>query len=209
MSYYFFCNDGDGSAGRNFVFHTVPFYINASRTAIKVIDSTILPEYLLSQIIDMKEKYGFNYSFKANKNNLSAVSIKIPVDVETGLFDIQEQKSIVSAVFEINSVRNTLIEKRDYINTVSVLIEDLNYKYRSFPLSELFILEKGLSKYTKKYCNTHCGEYPVYSASSQKPLAYLDTFDYNGRYITWSTNGFAGTMLILDEKFSINGDRGI
>lgn len=204
-----FANDGDGSAGRNFVFHTVPFYINASRTAIKVIDSTILPEYLLSQIIDMKEKYGFNYSFKANKNNLSAVSIKIPVEEETGLFDIQEQKSIVNAVFEINSVQNTLIEKRDYINTVSVLIEDLNYKYRSFPLSELFILEKGLSKYTKKYCNTHCGEYPVYSASSQKPLAYLDTFDYNGRYITWSTNGFAGTMLILDEKFSINGDRGI
>ena len=27
--------------------------------------------------------------------------------------------------------------------------------------------------------------------------------------MTWSTNGFAGTILILDGKFSINGDRGI
>lgn len=27
--------------------------------------------------------------------------------------------------------------------------------------------------------------------------------------MTWSTNGFAGTILILDGKFSINGDRGV
>lgn len=27
--------------------------------------------------------------------------------------------------------------------------------------------------------------------------------------MTWSTNGFAGTILILDGKFSVNGDRGI
>ena len=50
-----FANDGDGSAGRNFVFHTTPFYINASRTALIVKDPKILPEYLLSQILNMKE----------------------------------------------------------------------------------------------------------------------------------------------------------
>ena len=27
--------------------------------------------------------------------------------------------------------------------------------------------------------------------------------------MTWSTNGFAGTILLLNGKFSINGDRGI
>lgn len=32
---------------------------------------------------------------------------------------------------------------------------------------------------------------------------------HNSDYMTWSTNGFAGTILILDGKFSINGDRGI
>ena len=73
----------------------------------------------------------------------------------------------------------------------------------------LFDTLKGTSKYTKKYGNAHSGEYPVYSASSQKPLTFIDTFDFDGRYMTWSTNGFAGTMLILDGKFSINGDRGI
>lgn len=204
-----FANDGDGSAGRNFVFHTSPFYINASRTVLIVTDPKILPEYLLSQIFDMKEKYGFNYGFKANKHNLDVVMIEVPVDEQTGEFDISMQKHIVSSVFEIKNVRDVLIEKCTSIASVNVMIEDSDFIYRQYPLSELFVTGKGLSKYTKKYGNSHSGEYPVYSASSQKPLTHLNTFDYDGRYMTWSTNGFAGTILVLDGKFSINGDRGI
>lgn len=66
-----------------------------------------------------------------------------------------------------------------------------------------------MSKYTKKYGNEHKGIFPVYSASSRAPLTYIDSFDYDGRYITWSTNGLAGTILVLDGQFSVNGDRGI
>lgn len=204
-----FANDGDGSAGRNFVFHTAPFYINASRTALIVNDPKIIPEYVLSQIFDMKEKYGYNYGFKANKNNLSVVTIEVPIDDQTGEFDIQMQNHIIHSVFEIQNVRNVLIEKRNAFESINVAIEDSSFIYRQYPLSELFVTEKGLSKYTKKYGNSHSGEYPVYSASSQKPLTFIDTFDFDGRYMTWSTNGFAGTILILDGKFSINGDRGI
>ncbi|MBQ7224254.1 MAG: N-6 DNA methylase [Clostridia bacterium] len=204
-----FANDGDGSAGRNFVFHTAPFYINASRTALIVNDPKIIPEYVLSQIFDMKEKYGFNYGFKANKNNLSVVTIEMPIDDQTGEFDIQMQNHIIHSVFEIQNVRNVLIEKRNAFESINVAIEDSSFIYRQYLLSELFVTEKGLSKYTKKYGNAHSGEYPVYSASSQKPLTFIDTFDFDGRYMTWSTNGFAGTILILDGKFSINGDRGI
>ena len=204
-----FANDGDGSARRNFVFHTEPFYINASRTALRVVDPNILPEYVLSQIYDMKEKYGFNYGFKANRNNLSIVFFDIPVDDKTGNFDTVTQVKVINSVFEVNNIKSILTEKCKIINTANVLIEDSNYNYRYYPLSELFVTEKGLSKYTKKFGNAHSGEYPVYSASSQKPLTYLDTFDYDGKYMTWSTNGFAGTILILDGKFSINGDRGI
>lgn len=105
----------------------------------------------------------------------------------------------------------------DTINTLSELDEPLaeivpncdEYPIEYLPLSELFDTIKGKSKYTKKYGNLHPGPYPVYSASSQGILTHLDTYDYDGRYMTWSTNGFAGTILILDGKFSINGDRGI
>lgn len=165
-------------------FFKLPHYINASRTALIVKGLKILPEYLLSQILNIKEKYGFNYGFKANKNNLRVVTIEIPIDDQTGEFDIQTQNHIVHSFFEIQNVRNILIEKRNSVESINVAIEDLNFVYRQYPLSELFVTEKGLSKSTKKYGNAHSGKYPVYSASSQKPLTYLNTFDYDGRYMT-------------------------
>lgn len=83
------------------------------------------------------------------------------------------------------------------------------YTMTCYKLPLLFSTTKGLAKYTKKYGNANSGEYPVYSASSFAPLTFINTYDYDGKYMTWSTNGFAGTILILDGKFSINGDRGI
>lgn len=83
------------------------------------------------------------------------------------------------------------------------------YHLERKPLSELFETVKGRSRYTKKFGNAHKGQYPVYSASSQTPLTMINTYDYDGRYMSWSTNGFAGTILILEGRFSLNGDRGI
>ncbi len=104
-----------------------------------------------------------------------------------------------------------LIDKYENFDelTITMLNEFVEKILVHLPLSELFDTIKGKSKYTKKYGNLHSGPYPVYSASSQGTLTHLDTYDYDGRYMTWSTNGFAGTILILDGKFSINGDRGI
>jgi Type I restriction modification DNA specificity domain. len=53
------------------------------------------------------------------------------------------------------------------------------------------------------------GKYPVYSASGSSPLIHIDTYDYDGEFLSWSTNGFAGTISVLNEKFSINGDKGL
>ena len=105
-----FANDGDGSAGRNFVLHLEPFYINASRTAFKLIDSNILPEYVLSQIFDMKEKYGFNYGFKANKNNLAVVTIEVPIN-DDGEFDVVAQKQIAAKHSAIQQCKQEISEK--------------------------------------------------------------------------------------------------
>jgi hypothetical protein len=41
------------------------------------------------------------------------------------------------------------------------------------------------------------------------PLTFIDTFDYDGEYLSWATNGFAGTVTVLSGRFSINGDRGL
>jgi hypothetical protein len=49
----------------------------------------------------------------------------------------------------------------------------------------------------------------VYSASNNAPLTKIDTFDYDGKFLTWVTNGFAGYVMLNGGKFSINGDRGL
>lgn len=74
---------------------------------------------------------------------------------------------------------------------------------------ELFEIERGLSKYTKRYGNENKGDFPVYSASNREPLTYINTYDYDGEFLTWATNGFAGYVMIISGKFSINGDRGL
>ena len=76
-------------------------------------------------------------------------------------------------------------------------------------MSEILEPIKGNSKYTRKYGDLHKGKYPVYSASSTDPLTFLDTFDYEGEYLSWSTNGLAGTVRVLTGRFSVNGDRGL
>ncbi|OSA92474.1 UNVERIFIED_ORG: hypothetical protein B2H95_02635 [Clostridium botulinum] len=70
----------------------------------------------------------------------------------------------------------------------------------------MFKFERGGSC-TKAFCNANKGEYPVYSANNLTPLAYINTFQYSGKYITLSRNGIAGKITIFNEKFTVNEDR--
>ena len=76
-------------------------------------------------------------------------------------------------------------------------------------LTEIVTPTRGDSKYTKEYGAVNSGEYPVYSASNSEPLTYINSFDFDGDFLTWTTNGFGGFLKILSGKFSINGDRGV
>jgi len=101
------------------------------------------------------------------------------------------------------------------LKTFQEEIKELSEKKKSklskktYKINELFDVEKGKAVYTKKYGNLNKGDYPVYSASNNAPLTYISTNDYDGQFLTWATNGFAGFMMLIDGKFSINGDRGL
>ncbi|GAF84637.1 unnamed protein product [marine sediment metagenome] len=52
---------------------------------------------------------------------------------------------------------------------------------------------------------THPGEYPVYSSQSTDggAFGYLDTFDFEGEYVTWTTDGaYAGTVFHRSGRFN-------
>lgn len=51
----------------------------------------------------------------------------------------------------------------------------------------------------------HPGEYPVYSSQSKNEgvFGHLDTFDFEGEYVTWTTDGaYAGTVFYRSGKFN-------
>ena len=175
---------------------------------IKIKNPKINPYYLAYTLEENKHKYGFDRGLRASLSNIKSVKVSIPVD-DSGEFDESTQSRIADSMLGMRQIRDNLSEKRTNIADIKVVLEDENYKYSYCPLINILEPKKGLSKYTKKYGNLHGGPYPVYSASSKKALTYIDTFDYDGKYMTWSTNGFAGTILVLDGKFSINGDRGV
>ena len=82
-------------------------------------------------------------------------------------------------------------------------------KYASIPLNKMFIVGRGLPKYTKAYTDAHKGTYPVYSSKTENDgiFAYINTYDYDGEYLTISINGLAGKITIFNGKFSTTANR--
>lgn len=176
--------------------------------SIKIKNDQINPLYLAYILEQNKHLYGFDRGLRASLTNMRQVSIKIPVD-EDGKFDYKAQEDIADVLCCMNQMKAILIEKGRNLKNVHVTFSNQEYELKYFALHLLLEPVKGKSKYTKKYGQQHKGEFPVYSASNTSELTWIDTYDFDGRYLSWSTNGFAGVVSIFDGRFSINGDRGI
>ena len=205
----------DGLAGYMMI-HRSPFSATNHRGILLLKDTNIdleYAKYTLEPIFRELKKgrqgdNGENEYTSLPPFMIQSVKFAIPVDHD-GEPWLEKQKEIAAGYVTLEQTKETVVEQIANLSQVSIVPNCDEYAIEYLPLSELFDTIKGKSKYTKKYGNLHSGPYPVYSASSQGTLTHLDTYDYDGRYMTWSTNGFAGTILILDGKFSINGDRGI
>lgn len=136
------------------------------------------------------------------------LEFEVPVD-KNGIYDLSAQSIIVEQFSAVSDIKHEFALRHKELENITVSIDLSSYTMKTFLLSELLEPIKGKSKYTRKYGDMHKGNYPVYSASASTPLTHIDTFDYDGIYLSWSTNGFAGTVTVLEGKFSINGDRGI
>ena len=88
-------------------------------------------------------------------------------------------------------------------------------EYSSIKLNTLFKLEKGDSKYTKKYIREHKGSYPLYSSKTKDEglIGNIDSFKYdfeNKECLTWTTDGiYAGKVFFRTGKFSMTTHCGI
>jgi len=175
---------------------------------IKIKSPLIDPYYLACVLEHTKHIYGFDRGLRASLANMKKVEVSVPID-EIGNIDLTAQYGIAEQFTFFYNIKNELRNKHNRISGYNPSVDLGAYSMREFELGKLLEPIKGKSKYTKKYGEIHKGDYPVYSASANSPLTYIDTYDFDGSYLSWSTNGFAGTIAILINKFSINGDRGI
>ncbi len=183
---------------------------------------------------DLSEAVTLYSFFKGNKASFA----KINTDKRCKVFPFTDFTSSLENSWIIDKwwseeekIELGISEKKDKLGLLdfSSLVEDMSISLKTFQegikelsekkkselnkktykLKDLFDIEKGKSLYTKNYGNINKGENPVYSASNNAPLTYIKTNDYDGQFLTWATNGFAGYMMLIEGKFSINGDRGL
>jgi type I restriction enzyme S subunit len=82
---------------------------------------------------------------------------------------------------------------------------------KRYKLKEIAELKRGVV-ISKDYINEHAGEYPVYSSQTENNgcLGYIDTYAYDGTYLTWTTDGAnAGTVFYREGKFNITNVCGL
>jgi restriction endonuclease S subunit len=196
----------------NFDFNVIPpgtmFATTDHCGAIRIKNDRIDPQFLAYMLGEVKHLYGFDRGLRASLVNMRRIEFDVPVD-DSGEFDILVQRAISEQFEYVAQMRSDLLKSREQVLGANVVVEIGGYPMIIKPLSDLLDPIRGKSKYTRKYGDINKGEYPVYSASSTTPLTHIDSFDYDGEYLSWATNGFAGTVTVLNGRFSINGDRGL
>ena len=172
------------------------------------------------KIVDIEDFYnGTHWSVDRWWTRDEKIALGIEDNIETVSLEdyIGMVSDTASTLMEFDEPLRELVKKKSAI--VSSIEVSLNDK-------TLFDLSIGKRLLRKDYIEAS-GGIPAYSSNVFSPFVYTSysnvvdfsvpyvlwgidgTFDYDGKYMTWSTNGFAGTILVLDGKFSINGDRGV
>lgn len=182
------------------------YNIGGHRAVLKALDkdlNLLYFEYTLKAIFKKNVKDGCVPSL--TWSNIKKLLIPVPVDSKDH-YDIEEQNRIAEQFKNLLEKKKILRNKYEDLCESYITFSEDEGNYKEVPLNELFDFKRGGSC-TRAYCNQHKGIYPVWSANNITPLAHIDTYEYDGRYISLSRNGIAGKITILDGKFTINEDR--
>ena len=128
-------------------------------------------------------------------------------DVEKENLGIKRKDNIMTADEFDNYVTELIEDIKDYSSVI--ISQSKGIKFKQVRPIDLFNPKNGNSKYTKEFCQSHIGEIPLYSGNTEGAFGYVDSFDYDGEYLTWAKDGLAGYIMIHNGKFALTGHRGI
>lgn len=162
-------------------------------------------KFILRDIIKSKYKKGDVPS--VHWNSIKNEKVKVPIN-EFNEYDYDAQTIIANTYNFIEESKNELLDKKNEILQVKVdFTSDINTK--KVKITDLFKPCLGNGKYTKEVCLSCPGIYPVYSGNTFNEFAKIDSFDFDGEYLTWAKDGLAGYIMYHNEKFCITNHRGI
>ena len=143
-------------------------------------------------------------------SNIKDIQVEVPV-LSDGRYDLAAQTELAKKYQDIDNQKKLLVEKAEELKKYKILIDsDSQSNYVKVPITKLFTPKGGDMKLSKPYCKDHAGEYSVYSGSTSKEIfGSIDTYKYDGEYLTWVIDGLAGYVMKLTGKFSITCHRGI
>ncbi|MBQ5995544.1 MAG: restriction endonuclease subunit S [Clostridia bacterium] len=202
-----FTTDGEKAGTLEYI-QDEGYCIGGHRTILKPIKDNLYMvyfKYILQPVFYENVKRGDVPSLHFNR--IKNIEIPVPIK-EEGIYDINSQKEMAEKHETVYLLKRKLCKKMKELESQNVQLNlENDVPTKELSLNDIIKHHNGNSKYTIEWCNNNIGDIPVYSANNNKPFAYMNSYDYCGRYLTYSKNGCAGFITIIDGKFSINGDR--
>ena len=128
--------------------------------------------------------------------------------IDLGIVEQKEKITLQDFSIMINDIGTTISSFTEEVNELSEKKNEI-VKIKNVKISELFNIERGKGTYTKSYCNKHRGQYPVYSGNTFTEFAFINSYDYDGEYLSWAIDGLAGYIMHTNSKFSATNHRGV
>lgn len=133
--------------------------------------------------------------------------VYIPTNSD-GKFNLKAQIELANIYKQLEDKKKKLLKRISELEELMIHIDiESDIEYKDVPLNKIVDHINGDAKYTKQWCKDNKGDFPVYSANNNEPISYINHYDYDGEYLTYSKNGCAGYISIINGKFSVNGDR--
>ncbi|GGB46272.1 hypothetical protein GCM10011409_24790 [Lentibacillus populi] len=114
----------DGIFDWNYLPQDYPFYPTDHCGVLKILEPTILPEYLLYALRATKEIYGFDRTYRASLKNIKEnVTVDIPI-TSNGEFDTVKQQEVIQKYKKNEMIRTTLCSQLEKMSSVTVEFEN-------------------------------------------------------------------------------------
>lgn len=186
------------------------YNVGAHRAILEPLDENLHLKYfhyILESIFQSKTKDGSVPS--VTWNILKKLLIPVPLDDE-GKYDLDVQIEIAKKYAILEEKKQSLIEHMQKLEN-SLIEANLtsSYNHEDYLISDLFETKRGSARFTKTFCNKNKGDYPVLSSNTKDNFFKINSYVYDGNYITWSTDGLAGYIFVTNGKFSATDHRGI